>query len=63
MAWKEVIPPVFRGISDFSNGLAYVCLNKWGVINTSGKVIVDFAYEDIENIEIKEEKFSQSLMA
>jgi len=43
---EEVIPPIYDDALDFSEGLAAVCLaNKWGYINSTGKVIIPLKYK------------------
>lgn len=46
-----IVPPIYNGIGEFSEGLAVVTLGeglekKSGYINTKGKVVVEIKYED-----------------
>lgn len=43
---KEVIPPIYDEVYNFYNDLAVVKLkNKWGIIDKTGKVVVQTKYE------------------
>jgi hypothetical protein len=47
----KVIEPLFRAARDFSNGIATVYANnfKWGCIDTTGKIVINFLYDDISS--------------
>jgi hypothetical protein len=57
--FEVVIPPIYRKVKHFSQGLAPVKLGKeWKFINIKGKVIIDEPFADIVDI-----GFSQGLCA
>lgn len=47
---KEIIPLIYQGVFDFSNGLAGVKKDgKWGYIDANGKTVIDFKYDHAES--------------
>ena len=47
---KEIIPPIYDAVDEFSNGLSVVKLNgKYGIINELGNVVIPFGkYDDFK---------------
>ncbi|MCP1996475.1 WG repeat-containing protein [Flavobacterium sp. HSC-61S13] len=62
---KEILPPVYTKISDFTKGLSIVEIaDKKGVINAEGKFIVPLVYDNIEFRNIKgENKYRDVIVA
>ncbi len=48
---RELVPPKYRDVKSFSNGMAAVSQNygKWGFINTKGTLVIPLVYNEVRS--------------